>query len=296
MFQPISSDRFDMPVSEFKPGPAPQLQWIEIKDLVVDLTYQREIGRRGAANIKQIAEFFDWSKFAPVIVAPLEGGRWTIVDGQHRTTAALMRNIEKVPCQIVQADRVQQAAAYAAVNGNVTKTTAQQLYHAKLTAGHPESLELDRVCAAGGVEIVRGNLTIKRIKVGQTQAVGALSRCLRSYGQDTLITALQCITQTSDGNAGFVRATIVEGICDVLHKNRKWCEGGDALLRAMDSLSFPDMWSKVTDDKEKVFAGTVRKLVADEITDHLTREFGRPVKQELLSGRVRDQSARFYAS
>jgi hypothetical protein len=64
MFQPISTDRFDKPESEFKPGPAPQLNWLDIKDLVVDMTYQREIGKRGAANIRQIAENFDWSKFA----------------------------------------------------------------------------------------------------------------------------------------------------------------------------------------------------------------------------------------
>lgn len=274
MFQPISMDRFDKPDSEFKPGPAPQLLWIEINDLVVDLSYQRDIGKRGAANIRQIAENFDWSKFAPVIVAPIEGGRWAVVDGQHRTTAAMLRDIEKVPCQIVQADRVQQAAAYAAINGNITKTTPQQLYHAKLTAGNPDCVALDHVCAAAGVEIVRRNLVMKRVRPGQTQAVGALTRCLRDYGSDTLITALQCITQTSDGNAGFVRATIVEGICEVLHKNRKWCEAGDALLRAMDKMSFPDMWSKVTGDRDQIFPATVRKLVADEITAHLMRTLG----------------------
>lgn len=291
MFQPISSERFDAPRSDFKPGPAPQLQWIEIKDLVVDLTYQREIGKRGAGNIRQIAENFDWSKFAPVIVAPLEGGRYAVVDGQHRTTAALMRSVKKVPCQIVQADRVQQAAAYAAVNGNITKTTPQQLYHAKLTAGHPACVELDRVCAAASVEIVRRNLGMKRVRVGQTQAVGALSRCLRDYGPDTLITALQCITQTSDGNAGFVRATIVEGLCEVLHKNRKWCEAGDALLRAMDEFSFPDMWSKVTGDRDQIFPATVRKLVADEVAAHLALKLG-PSSRPTASSRRTSAEAR----
>lgn len=62
-------------------------------------------------------------QFAPIIGAPIEGGQWAIVDGQHRTTAAVLRGIEKVPCQVVQADRIQQAAAFAAVNGSVTKNT-----------------------------------------------------------------------------------------------------------------------------------------------------------------------------
>jgi hypothetical protein len=274
MFHAISTDRFDKPESGFNPGPAPQLRWLEIKDLVVDLTYQREIGKRGSANIRQIAENFDWSKFAPVIVAPLEGGQWAVVDGQHRTTAAMLRSIEKVPCQVVQADRAQQAAAYAAVNGSVTKTTAQQLYYAKLTAGHPECAALQEVLAASGVEVARRNLVVAKMKVGQTQAVGALSRCLREYGSATLITALQCITQTADGNAGFVRATIIEGICEVLHKNRRWCEAGDGLLRAMDNLSFLDMWEEVSGGRDQIFPATVRRLVAEKITAHLTKFLG----------------------
>jgi hypothetical protein len=49
----------------------------------------------------------------------------------------MLRGQEKVPCQVVQADRAKQAAAYAAVNGNITKTTAQRLYHAKLAAKDP---------------------------------------------------------------------------------------------------------------------------------------------------------------
>src|SRR5258708_5463867 len=108
MFIPLSTQRFSSPASEFAPGPAPFLEWIETDKLVVDVTYQREIGRRGATNVNQIAENFDWSKFAPVIVAP-EGGQFATVDGQHRTTAAILRGQEKVPCQVVQADRAKQA-------------------------------------------------------------------------------------------------------------------------------------------------------------------------------------------
>jgi hypothetical protein len=148
MFKPLDSKRFSTPTRAFAPGPAPFLEWIAVERLVVDTEYQREIGRRGATNVIQIAEHFDWSKFAPVIVAPVEGGRFAIVDGQHRTTAAMLREIEKVPCQVVQADRAKQAAAYAAVNGNITKTTPQQLYHARLAADDPGAREIAEICSS----------------------------------------------------------------------------------------------------------------------------------------------------
>jgi hypothetical protein len=246
------------------------LQWIATEKFVVDDTYQREIGRRGRENVQHIAEHFDWSKFAPVIVAPVEGGYYAIVDGQHRTTAAMLRGIELIPCQVVQADRTQQAAAYAAVNGNITKTTPQQLFHARLAAGEAEALEIAEICAAAGVRIVRKNLVLAQMKTGETQAVGALARCLKVYGRDTLITALQCITETSDGNSGFVRATIVEGICEALH-GTAWRDAGETLLRAMDSFSFADAWSDIMNGRDHIFPGTARSLVAEKVSDHLAR-------------------------
>jgi ParB-like nuclease domain len=276
MFKPLNSKRFNSPASLFSPGPAPFLEWIAVDRLVVDTEYQREIGRRGAINVAQIAENFDWSKFAPVIVAPVEGGRFAIVDGQHRTTAAMLRNIEQVPCQVVQADRAKQAAAYAAVNGNITKTTPQQLYHARLAASDSQALEIAHVCSASGVEVLRRSIPLAEMKVGQTQAIGALTRCLKLYGRDTLITALQCITQTADGNAGFVKATVIEALCQVLHQVPAWRDSGDALLRAMDKFKFPDAWDQIAAGRDKMFPGTTCKMMADKIRRFLSRKFEAP--------------------
>ncbi len=272
MFKPLDSHRFSAPTLAFAPGPAPFLEWIIVERLVIDTEYQREIGRRGANNVIQIAEHFDWSKFAPVIVAPVEGGRFAIVDGQHRTTAAMLRDIKEVPCQVVQADRAKQAAAYAAVNGNITKTTAQQLYHARLASGDVDALEIAKICSAADVEILRRNVSQPEMKVGQTQAIGALMRCAKLYGRDTLITALQCVTQTSDGNAGFLKATVIEALCQVLHNVPSWRDGGDALLRAMDKFSFPDAWGQVVADRDKMFPSTTCKMLADKIRKFLSRK------------------------
>jgi hypothetical protein len=65
----------------------------------------------------------EWAKFSPVIVAPVEGGMFSIIDGQHRATAAMLRGIEKVPCEIVHIDRARQAEAFAAINGNITRVS-----------------------------------------------------------------------------------------------------------------------------------------------------------------------------
>lgn len=210
MFKPLNAKRFNSPTQSFDPGPAPILQWIAVELLVVDTEYQREIGRRGAINVMQIAENFDWSKFAPVIVAPVEGGQFAIVDGQHRTTAAMLRNIEQVPCQVVQANRAKQAAAYAAVNGNITKTTSQQLYHARVAASDPGAIEIAKVCAAAGVEVLRRSIPLAKMKVGQTQAIGALTRCLNLYGRDISSHHYSASRRPRTGTPGLLRPRLLK--------------------------------------------------------------------------------------
>jgi hypothetical protein len=87
------------------------LQWIKIADLLVDESYQRPILGKGRNNVHRIAREFSWACFAPVVVAPVEGGKFTIIDGQHRTTAAALAGFDTVPCQVVIAAQKEQAAA-----------------------------------------------------------------------------------------------------------------------------------------------------------------------------------------
>jgi hypothetical protein len=192
-----------------------------------------------------------------------------VVDGQHRTTAALLRGLDSVPCQLVQANRTQQAAAYAAVNGNVTKTTPQQLFHARLAAGDKEIAELADVCAAAEVTIVRTNMWMAKAIKGQTQSVGCLARCLKTFGRETLITALQCITQTAHGNPGMVRSTYIEALCIVLSQTPVWREAGERLLRAMDDFEFADVWDRTAGERHHILDQAFKMKIVDRINAHL---------------------------
>ena len=74
---------------------------------MVDVTYQREIGRRGAVNVNQIAENFDWSKFAPVIVAPVEGGHFAIVTGSIERLLPCF--VAKRKCRVRSSRQIEQS-------------------------------------------------------------------------------------------------------------------------------------------------------------------------------------------
>lgn len=270
MFRSINPASFEKPSQTPNPGHVPDLRWLAIADLVVDPEYQREIGRRGRANVQSIANTFDWCKFAPVIVATMEGGKYAVVDGQHRTTAAALLGISTVPCQVIIADRAKQAQAFAAVNGAVTKTTPQQLFHARVAAADPAALEILEVCRIAQVTIVQKYKPHSE-KPGETQAVAAITRCLSRYGRDTLITALQCITTTEGGNAGWLRATIIEALCIVLTKRHDWREAGSNLLQAMDKFDYAVAWERAMEGRTSILSPAVQASLVDRIMKYLDR-------------------------
>ena len=217
-------------------GVPPMLQWVRIDKLVVDDSYQRPIAGAGKTNVKRIASQFQWSCFAPAIVSPIEGGRFAIVDGQHRITAAAACGFDEVPCQIIVADPAEQAAAFKAVNGNVTKMGRMAIHAAAVAAGDPTALILDEACRTGGVTLLRYPVQASEQKPGQTHAVQACAACLAQYGRDTLITALQCVTQTDNNEPGILTGPLIKALCEVLAGEKAWRDAGERLLRAFDEI------------------------------------------------------------
>ena len=145
--RPISIEGFERPKAASCAGAAPMLQWLKIADLLVDPAYQRPIIGKGRRNVDRIARTFSWSCFAPVVVSPVEGGKFAIIDGQHRTTAAALVGLESVPCQVVVAAREEQAAAFKAINGVTTPISRMALHAAALVAGEPGAAKISDVCA-----------------------------------------------------------------------------------------------------------------------------------------------------
>jgi ParB-like nuclease domain len=238
--RPISSDGFESPPAPCA-GAAPRLEWLRIIDLVVDPSYHRPITKSGNSEINRIARSFSWSCFAPVVVAALDGGKYAVIDGKHRTTAALVAGFDVVPCQIVVAAHAEQAAAAKAINRVAVPFSRMAMYAGALTGNEPFALQLADVCARSGVEPLRYPVPIERQSPGQTMAIGALAQCLKRYGEETLITALQCITQTANNVPGALSARTIKALCRALDSDRKRRDSGLALFDALDAIDIASL-------------------------------------------------------
>jgi hypothetical protein len=265
----ISTEGFEKPKS-ISAGAAPMLQWLKIADLVVDPAYQRPIVGKGRQNVDRIARAFSWSCFAPVVVSPVAGGKFAIIDGQHRTTSAAILGFDSVPCQIVIAAQEQQAAAFKAINGGTTPISQMALHAAALVACEPWAVQVARVCTCADVELLRYPVPADKQAPGQTMAVGAIARCLRQYGEATLITALQCVTQTANNQSGALSARMIKAMCYVLHGDHERRDSGLALLEAFDSIDLLAIQEASAVDAAVKKVGRVQAM-ADRIRTDLNR-------------------------
>lgn len=186
--------------SQIDPGPAAMLQWLRIDDLAIDDDYQRELRRANWTAIRKIAGSFKWSRFSPVFVAPIEGGKYAIIDGQHRTHAAAMCGFAEVPCQIVPMTTSEQAASFAAVNGLVTKVTPGQIYKAALAAEEQWAIDCRDVCTAADCRLMFSSASSDQKKAGQIFGLGMVKAYVHA-GKGEIVTFALSALRRSEGGA-----------------------------------------------------------------------------------------------
>ncbi len=190
--RPIEHEKIPPPAN-VDPGPAPMLQWIEIERLVVDEAYQRPLYARNVQAIQRIAEAFCWAKFATVHVAPIEGGLFAIVDGQHRTHAAAACGMKSVPCQVIQMTAREQAQAFTAINGVATAVQPLHLYRAALAAGEAWAHELGRTCELAGCRMMTGTRSTDDKQPREIYAITTVRRAIAQHGAPAVTAALKAI-------------------------------------------------------------------------------------------------------
>lgn len=189
------------------PGALPELKWLLVDALRVDMEYQRPLMKNGRANIARIVAEFRWSRFSPLIVMSAGDGLYCIIDGQHRAIAARRLGIVSVPCQIVAATSSEAASIFAAVNGNVTPMTPQNLYRAALAAREAWAVEIDRMTRKARVEVLTYPVELSKQKARQTMIVATLRQRIRMFGADTVAIALEGMAQSRQADVpGFIRS------------------------------------------------------------------------------------------
>jgi hypothetical protein len=172
----------------------PDIVFVEISDLIVDLTYQRKIEKRGWKNIQKIAENFDWSKFTPLMVSLRPDGKFAIIDGQHRAHAAALCGKTRVPAMVSKLTVAQEAAAFSWINGVVTALTTGQIFKAALAAEEEWAIKCRDVVRSSGCELMTYNASTAMKRPYQVFAVNMVRSFIEKGLGGTLTAVLKGIT------------------------------------------------------------------------------------------------------
>jgi hypothetical protein len=100
-------------------------------------------------------------------------------------------------------------------------------------------------------------------------SVGA-TQCLKRYGEETLITALQCVTHTANNQPRALSARLIKALRDVLDSDKELHDGRLGLLEAFDAIDLMALQSAVA------VAAAVKKIsLVQAIAERIPLELSR---------------------
>lgn len=221
----------------------PELTWVAIASLRLDDRYQRGLGAKNWQAIERIAAGFDWARFTPVLAAPVENGLFAIIDGQHRTHAALMRGHSHVPAMVVAMDTAQQASAFAAVNGDVMAITAFHVYKAALAAREAWALQSRDAVEAAGCRLMTYPLGPAQRKPRQIMTIGLVRGHVAAGRAEVVTRALAALGLSAQAGEVFAwSAAILKPWIDIVATAP---ETDAELAGFLDAIDLEDLHGRV---------------------------------------------------
>lgn len=261
-------DISDMAPAQPVTEPAPALVMVEIDHLVIDDRYQRPLQAGNWLAIKRIAGDFRWPRFSPVIVAPIEGGRYALVDGQHRAHAAALCGIRSIPAMVAQIAPEEQARAFIEINARQIRVTGHQVYRAALTSGERWALECRDAVEAAGCKLMTATTGTKDKKPGQVFAIGLIRkmvaagqgkavtdglRAMRDYEPESVANMADALLAPWLGAVAETGAAVPQ-LVTALHERRPWL-----VIAAADRMAEEDRKPKASARRE-FFAAMIRRV------------------------------------
>lgn len=189
-----------------KPGPkverTARLRWIPLNRVVVSDIAQRDLKQ---SRVDYLVAHFDHEQLGTPVVNE-RGGKFFVIDGQHRFAAAreVYSDTHQIQCwAYVGLTEEEEAEKFLQIN-DVLSVTAMDKYVIGVEAGRDVETDIDRVVRACGMVVSKQDVE------GGIGAVGTLRRVYMRSGAGVLARTLRTI-DSAWGSAG-LEAPVIDGI------------------------------------------------------------------------------------
>lgn len=199
----------------------PEMAWLQVSGLMIDDNYQRPLTEKNWRAIRKIAADFDWSRFTPIMAAPIADGSYAVIDGQHRAHAAALAGISEIPALICDVPVDRQAACFAAINTQRTNITPFHLLKAALASGEDWALAARAAVAAGGCRLMTYNKSSHSRRPGEIYAITLIRRTIeREHGAETVSRVLRSLVESpSSDDPDVYQARVLKPLLEAFRQN-----------------------------------------------------------------------------
>jgi hypothetical protein len=185
------------------------IKMLPIKDFIIG-GYQLPINM---GRVKSIVAEFDEARLGIPIVS-LRGGKYHLVDGDHRITALRMIGVTHTLCLVLEGLNYEQEAEYFRTqNENSRPLTKYNLFKAGIEAGVELYVKIDEITHANGFAVSMGAKNFNSIG-----AIYALTTICSVYGYETLDKTLKLLRDTWNGISNVTRREFLVGTAAFINR------------------------------------------------------------------------------
>jgi hypothetical protein len=142
---------------EIQPRPTPppppelnerwQLLMVPTGQLFADRRYQRGLVKN---QVRKLVDNWDWEKYHPIIVSHRADGRYALLAGQQRTTAAIELGIPSLPAILQKQTDIRQEAKSYLGSGEIANIQAGDRFKARLIANEQKAFDIWNIVNQAG--------------------------------------------------------------------------------------------------------------------------------------------------
>jgi hypothetical protein len=201
-----------------------ELMWIHKSNLKVNSKYQRQ---PNGGKIALITKEFWWVGFNTLTVAR-RGGKYWVIDGQHRLEAVLrLSKIQDVPCIVFDLEHIKQEAfAFLLANAGRKPVTVIEKHNAAICSGDQTAIFIQKSIESNGLVIN---------KHGSAGTIAALAMCYRlaKIDKTAFAAVLRLCTRVCNESDMNVSERMLLGLWFVVCRSE---DGGLACERLVDTI------------------------------------------------------------
>jgi len=185
--------------------------------------------------VREIAKNYDQLN-AGVITVSKRGGKYHIIDGRHRITAAIYGKFPRTfmfDCRVLTGlTYAQEAELFARQDENKTRLTPSQEFNGLLEAENAESLYIQQNLKRIGLEIDTNNTG----GIGRIACVRKAQQLYRSMDASDFFAIMDLVYKTWDGDPVSLKAHMIGG-CALFHQTYKGEYNEKTFIKKLNAVS-----------------------------------------------------------